>query len=240
MWIDSKGTLQLGQREFGPHLRAKPFVAARRNAILVPGFYAEKKKVSSGTLEESNSGQNSVSGSRCATKQPHDVTVSNNDGSNTDDIEADETISLKRNEGGGIMREDTADQNRVNAEIIGELNTPKEIEIKEVACNEELSLAKEFGVGKLLGSGRKANKNPTSRDISNPSARDKLSGTPSLRLSHDMDGNRVHKQKASCSARTWTCRERISSKNNMTAQVKLQGKKRVAAFEVSHMAGLAK
>ena len=124
------------------------------------------------------------------------------------------------------MREDTADQNRVNAEIIGELNTPKETEIEEVACNKELSLAKEFGAAKLLGSSRKANKNPTSRDISNPSARDDLSGTPSLKLSRDMDGNRVHKQKASCSARSWTRRERISSKNNTAAQVKLQGKKK--------------
>ena len=138
------------------------------------------------------------------------------------------------------MRVDTANQNRVSAKIIGELNTPKETEIKEVACNEELSLAKEFGAAKLLGSGRKANKNPTSCDITNPSARDKLSDTPSLRLSHDMDGNRVHKQKASCLARTWTCRERISSKNNTAAQVKLQGKKRMVAFKVSHMAGLAK
>ena len=99
LWIDSKGTLKLEQRDFGPHLRAQPFVAARRNAILLLGFYAKKKKVSSGTLEESNLGQNSVSGRRCATEQPHDVTVSNNDGSNNDDIEADEIISLKCNEG---------------------------------------------------------------------------------------------------------------------------------------------
>ena len=138
------------------------------------------------------------------------------------------------------MREDTADQNRVNEEIIGELNAPKETEIEEVACNEELSLAKEFGAAKLLGSGRKANKNPNPCDISNPSARDNLSGTPSLKLSCDTDGIRVHKQKASHLAHTWTRRERISSKNNMAAQVKLQGKKRVFTSEVSHMAGLAK
>ena len=150
-------------------MTAQPFVAARHNAILVPGFYVEKKKVNSSTPEQSNSGQNSVSSSRYATEQPHDVTVSNNDGSNNDGIEADEIVSLKRNEGGGIMREDTADQNRVNAEIIGELNTPKETEIEEVACDEELSLAKEFGAAKLLGSGRKANKNPTPRDSSNSS-----------------------------------------------------------------------
>nr|POF15877.1 hypothetical protein CFP56_17117 [Quercus suber] len=222
----SEGTLKLEQREFGPYLTAQPFVAARHNAIIVPRFYAKKKKVSSGTPEESNSGQNSVSGSRCATEQPHDVTVSNNDRSNNDGIEADEIVSLKRNERGGIMREDTTDQNRVNEEIIGELNTPKETEIEEVVCNEELSLAKEFGAAKLLGSGRKANKTPNPHDISNPSARDNLSGTPSLKLSRDTDGNRVHKQKASRSTRTWTCRKRISSKNNTAAQVKLHGKKK--------------
>ena len=152
-----------------------------------------------------------------STEETHDVTVSNNDGSNNDGIEADEIISLKRNEGGGIMREDTADQNRVNEEIIRELNTPKETEIEEVVCNEELSLAKEFGAAKLWGSGRKANKNPNPCDISNPSARDNLSGTPSLKLSRDTDGIKVHKQKASRSARTWTRKERISSKNNMAA-----------------------
>ena len=48
-WIDNEGTLTPEQREFGPYLRAPPFVAARRSAILVPRFYAEKKKRYSGT-----------------------------------------------------------------------------------------------------------------------------------------------------------------------------------------------
>ena len=69
LWIDSEGTLKPKQREFGPHLRAQPFVATRCNVILVPGFYAEKKKASSGTPEQSNSGQNSVSSSRCQQKR---------------------------------------------------------------------------------------------------------------------------------------------------------------------------
>ena len=62
MWIDSKGTLKPEQHEFGPYLRVAPFVAARGNAIMVPGIYSEKKKMSSGTSKESNSGRNSVSG----------------------------------------------------------------------------------------------------------------------------------------------------------------------------------
>ena len=37
------------QCEFGPYLIAPSFVVARRSAILVPGFYAEKKKRFSGT-----------------------------------------------------------------------------------------------------------------------------------------------------------------------------------------------
>ena len=111
-------------------------------------------------------------------------------------------MSLKRNEGIGIMREDTVVQNKVNEEIIGELNTPKEIEIEVEACNEELSLAKEFGAVKILGSERKANKNPTPHDNSSPIAHDNLSGTSSLKLSRDTEGNKVHKQKSPRTSRT--------------------------------------
>ena len=99
----------------------------------------------SSTSEESNSGRNSVSGRGCTPEQPQGVMASTNDS-----IEADEIVSLKRNEGIGIMREDTMVQNKVNKEIIGELNTPKETEIEVEACNEELILAKEFGVAKFL------------------------------------------------------------------------------------------
>ena len=97
-------------------------------------------------------------------------------------------MSLKRNEGEGIIREDTGVQNRVNEGIIGELNTSKETEIEVEACNEELSLAKEFGAAKLLGSGRNANKNLTPRNNSSLITRDNLSGTSSLK-SHDTNGN---------------------------------------------------
>ena len=79
MWIDSEGTFKPKQHEFGPYLRALPFVAARRNAIMVPRFYAEKKKMSSGTSKESNSGRKSVSGREHTPEQPQGVTVSTND-----------------------------------------------------------------------------------------------------------------------------------------------------------------
>ena len=120
------------------------------------------------------------------------------------------------------MREDTVVQNKVNEEIIGELNTPKEIEIEVEACNEELSLAKEFGAAKFLGSERRASKNPTPRDNPSLIACDNLSGTLSLKLSRDTEGNRVHKQESPRTSHTWTRRERISPKNNTAARVQAQ------------------
>ena len=208
MWIDSEGTLKPEQHEFGPYLRAPPFVAARRNAIMVPRFYAEKKKMSSGTLKESNSSRNSISGRERTPEQPQEVTVSTNDS-----IEVEEIMSLKRNEGEGIIREDTSVQNRVNEGIIGELNTSKETEIK-VELN-------------------------TPRNNSSLITRDNLSGTSSLK-SHDTNGNRVHKQKSPHASCTWTRRETIKPKDNTTARVQTQGKKRMVALEVYHMVGSTK
>ena len=57
LWIESKGTLKVEQREFGPQLRAPPFVATRKNAILVPGYYVAKKKVSSSLLANRDHGK---------------------------------------------------------------------------------------------------------------------------------------------------------------------------------------
>ena len=70
LWINSEGTLTPEQREFGPYMRAPPFVAARRGVILVPGFYAEKKKRFSGTTVDIDSGQSSDSGRGRALEQP--------------------------------------------------------------------------------------------------------------------------------------------------------------------------
>ena len=68
--IDSEGTLTPEQREFGPHLRAPPFVATRKSSIVVPRFYAAKKKVSSGVLDGGDSGRNLGSG-RGRTPEQH-------------------------------------------------------------------------------------------------------------------------------------------------------------------------
>lgn len=43
-WIESEGTLNTNQREFGPSLRAQPFVVSKTNTVSVPGFYSTRKK----------------------------------------------------------------------------------------------------------------------------------------------------------------------------------------------------
>ena len=62
LWIDSEGTLKVEQREFGPQLRAPPFIAVRKNTILVLGYYAAKKKGISGSSADHAFGLNSGSG----------------------------------------------------------------------------------------------------------------------------------------------------------------------------------
>ena len=159
LWIDSEGTLTLEQREFGPYLRAPPFVVARRNAIMVPGFYAKKKRMSSSTLGDGDSCQNSSSSRGKAPEQAHGVTASC-DGS----IEVEDIASLMRNEVDEIIRKDTTFKNKVNEAITAELKVPNETEIALDANKEELCLAKEFGVAKLLGSGKSTTNNPSACD----------------------------------------------------------------------------
>ena len=60
LWIDNKGTLKVEQHEFGPQLRAPPFVATKKN--MVPGYYAVKKKEGSGASADRVSGRNSILG----------------------------------------------------------------------------------------------------------------------------------------------------------------------------------
>ena len=62
LWIDSEGTRKLEQCEFGPQLRAPPFVVARKNAIMVPDYYAAKKKEGLGASIDHGFGWSSVSG----------------------------------------------------------------------------------------------------------------------------------------------------------------------------------
>ena len=151
LWINSEGTLTLEQREFGPYMRAPPFVAARRSVILVPGFYAEKKKRFSGTPGDIDSGRSSDSGRGRASEQPQGVTDSNNVSIDVEEINA----SLRCNEEDGIIREDSVNQKRINETIT---ETPKETEIIEEVSNVELSLAQEFGAAKLLGTSSNVSK----------------------------------------------------------------------------------
>ena len=44
IWIESEGTLRTDERQFGPSLRAPAFVLSRKDVIMVPGFYTDKKK----------------------------------------------------------------------------------------------------------------------------------------------------------------------------------------------------
>lgn len=175
LWINSEGTLTPEQREFGPYMRAPPFVAAR-STILVPGFYAEKKKKFSGTPGDIDSGRSSDSGRGRAPEQPQGVMASNNVSIEGEEI----NVSLRRNEGDGIIREDSVNQNRFNEIII---ETPKETEIAEKMSNVELSLAQEFGAAKLLVMSSNVSKNPK--------ARDNLSEPPTLNKSRAAKENKV-------------------------------------------------
>ena len=148
--------------------------------------------MSSDTSVDSDSGRNSSSGRGRALEQPQGVTVSNNDSSEAEDIIA----SLRRNEGDGIIREDSAIQNRDKEIITGELKTLKETEIAREVSNEELSLAQEFGVANLLGSGRSMK--------NNPNACDNLSENPKLNKSRAAKEIRVYKSPNSHASPTWT------------------------------------
>lgn len=118
-------------------MRAPSFVATRQSAILVPGFYAKKKKRSSGTLRDIDSRQNSDSGGGSALEQPQGVTTSNNISIEVKEI----NVPLRRNEGDGINREDYVNQNKIKEIIVEKLKTPKETKVVGEVNNEELSLA---------------------------------------------------------------------------------------------------
>nr|XP_023897161.1 uncharacterized protein LOC112009046 [Quercus suber] len=42
LWINSEGTLKPEEQQFGPWLRASPFLASRKKVVSVPGFFAKK------------------------------------------------------------------------------------------------------------------------------------------------------------------------------------------------------
>ena len=142
---------------------------------MVPGYYAAKKKEGSGASTDHGYGQSSVLGKGKLPEQSQGVTVST-----TDSIDGDNISSLMRNKMNGNRKEDLGLKAKVNEEIMEESNKINEfisdleimvelnknkVTVSDVeANNEEVCLAKEFGVAKLLGSGKSATKNPTSRD----------------------------------------------------------------------------
>ena len=223
MWIESEGTLKLEQREFEPQLRAPPFIAARKNTIMVPGYYAAKKKEGLGASTDHGFGWSSVSGRGKLLKQSQGVTVST-----ANSIDGDNISSLMRNKMNGNRKEDSGLKAKVNEEIMEESNKLNEsvsdleitvelnknnVTVFDVEANdEEVCLAKEFGAAKPLGSGKSATKNPTSRD--------------SLQASSlHSDPIRV--------AFTWACRERKIRGNTAETKQPL-GKKRVTRVEADH------
>ena len=121
LWIDSEGTLTPEQREFGPHLRAPPFVAARKSSIVVPGFYAAKKKGSSGVSEGGDSGRNSVSGRGRSPELLKNVTACNEGV-----INVAHNSSLIPNEDEEINRTDTVDKRIPDGTITEGIKLPSE------------------------------------------------------------------------------------------------------------------
>ena len=127
-------------------MRALPFIATRKSVIKVPGFYAAKKKLSSGTSVDRNPCRKSDSGKGKASKQSQNVMASSVDSSDVENISP-----LMHNDFGGVIREETVFQNQSDAVIIEEIKSPTETEIELKVNNEEISLAKEFGVAKFVG-----------------------------------------------------------------------------------------
>ena len=141
--------------------------------------------------------------------------------SNNISIEVEEiNVLLRCNEGDGINREDSVNQNKIN-EIITE--TPKETEIAGEVSNVELSLAKEFGAAKLLGTRRNVSKNPK--------ARDNLSEPPKINKSCAAKENRVHGSPNPCASATWKRRERKKTRDNMVVGFQSHWKKRMAKIK---------
>ena len=227
LWIDSKGTLTLEQREFGPHLRASPFVAARKSSIVVPGFYAAKKKVSSGVSEGGDSSRNPVFGGRRTLELSKEVTDSNEES-----INVKHNSSLNRNDGEGVIREDTVDNGTPNGTITGEIKFPSETKTHLEANNDEICLAQLFGVAKIVGSSLTASQNPK--------ARDKLSGKTQLNKSCSTTEDRAQRKQATRAIPTWTCRERHQHRDKTTNNFQLHGKKREADSAVDDFGMSAK
>ena len=114
--------------------------------IKVPGFYAAKKKLSSGTSVDRNPCRKFDSGKEKASEQSQNVTASSVDSSDAENISP-----LMRNDFGGVIKEETIFQNQLDVVIIEETKSSSEVEVELKANNEELSLGKEFGAAKFVG-----------------------------------------------------------------------------------------
>ena len=182
-WIDSEGTLTPEQREFGPHLRAPSFVVARKSSIVVPGFYAAKKRGSLGVSKGGESGRNPVSGGGRTPELSKEVTDSNEES-----INVEHNSSLNRNVGAEFIGEDTVDNGTPNGTITEEIKLPSETETLLEANNDEICLAQLFGSAKIVGSVLTASKNPI--------VRDKVIGKTQLNKPRALNEDRAEKKQA--------------------------------------------
>ncbi|XP_050289780.1 uncharacterized protein LOC126727927 [Quercus robur] len=117
-----------------------------KSVIKVPGFYVAKKKISSNTSVDRNPCRKSNFGKGKAPEQSQNVTASS---------DAENISPLMRNDFGGVIREETVFLNQSNAIIIEEIKSPTKTKIELKVNNEEISLAKEFGVAKFVGNRKK-------------------------------------------------------------------------------------
>ena len=211
MWIESESTLKVEQREFGPQLRAPPFVATRKNAILVPNYYAAKKKVSSSLSADRDPGQFSDSGRGRMPEQLQSVTA-DRDESIDDEINSS-LIHNKRDEN----KKDTVVKVILNEGITRELKTTNVTETDMEENNEELSLAKEFEAATLQGLGKKSTKNPSSRAT--------LSYSPKIKKACDTQVARTLHTDSTRSAPTWKRKERSNTGDKVETSKSLGNKK---------------
>nr|POE96276.1 hypothetical protein CFP56_74527 [Quercus suber] len=137
-------------------------------------------KVSSGVSEGGDSGWNPVSGGGRTPELSKEVTDSNEES-----INVRHNSSLNRNDGEGVIREDTVDNRNPNGTMTKEIKFPSETETPLEANNDEICLAQLFGAAKIVGSGLTAPKNPK--------ARDKLSGKPQPNKSRATTKDRAQK-----------------------------------------------
>lgn len=145
LWIESEGTLQIEQREFGSYLRAAPFSVSRKNVINVPRYYTTRKKVNTNTSTD----YQPMAKEHTAQSQPSDdstVSVQKPNGENRFKNHDDQP--LMRNTHIGLTPTNVVDPEitpPVNSVINGISKSPM---FDEVALN-EVDLDRSEGSGKM-------------------------------------------------------------------------------------------